>query len=92
MANLAFWIAKITIQSTNAPLVVALGGDDENGVNYMAEGTIVWRFTQMINKDPQLAKAYNDAAIIRKYGLFGPALNILETIKEYYDDELQNNH
>ena len=36
----------------------------------MAEGTIVWRFTQMINKDPQLAKAYNDAAIIRKYGLF----------------------
>ena len=92
MANLAFWIAKITIQSTNAPLVVALGGDDENGVNYMAEGTIVWRFTQMINKDPQLAKAYSDTEIIRKYGLFGPALNILETIKEYYDDELQNNH
>ena len=84
MANLAFWIAKITVQSsTNAPLIAALGIDND----YMAEGTIVWRFTQMINKNPQLAKAYNEATVIRKYGLFKPALNILETIKEYYDDE-----
>lgn len=84
MANLALWIAKITVQSsTNAPLIAALGIDND----YMAEGTIVWRFTQMINKNPQLVKAYNEATIIRKYGLFKPAINILETIKEYYDDE-----
>ena len=42
----------------------------------------------MINKNPQLAKEYNDATIIRKYGLFKPAINILETIKDYYDDEI----
>ena len=84
MANLAFWIAKITVQSsTNAPLIAALGIDNDYG----AEGTIVWRFTQMISKNPELVKAYNDATIIRKYGLFKPALNILEVIKEYYDDE-----
>jgi hypothetical protein len=41
----------------------------------------------MINKNPQLSKAYKEATIIRKYGLFKPALNILETIKDYYDDE-----